>query len=79
VSSRDVTCKKISHCVSGDSTRCLRRAPFSLTDSSFGIDPRDCQRWVISRWTLRGELRRKGTTAWDYLLTSDDVSLPIVP
>ena len=59
VISREVTCKKISHFVSGDNTRGRLRPPFSLTDSSSRIVPGDCQRWAISRWTLRGELRRK--------------------
>ncbi len=43
VISREATSKKISHFASGDSTRGLRRAPFSLTADSSHVRPRACQ------------------------------------
>ena len=49
--------RKISHFVSGDSTRARRRAPLSLTGSSSQIVPRACQSWFISQPYLRVELR----------------------
>jgi len=54
-----VTCKKISHFVSADSFVGRRRVLGSVMDSSSQLDRGDNQPWVISRWTLRGEVRRK--------------------
>ena len=62
VISRDVTCKKISHFVSGDNTRPRRRVSFSLiSNNSSQNTPRACHSWVFSQHHLRVELRRNTT------------------
>ena len=56
-----VTCKKISHFVSGDSFFGALRPLDSGTDRSSQDSRGAFQAWVISRWILRAEVRRKPT------------------
>jgi len=59
VISPEVTCKKISHFVSGDNLFAARRPFVSLIERSSQNIREGSQAWVDSRWTLRAEVRRK--------------------
>jgi hypothetical protein len=59
-----VTAKKISHFVSADNFVGRRRPLLAEVIRCSSTQRGDNQAWFISRWTLRGEVRRRTYDDW---------------